>query len=1361
MTTASRHRLEFYLHDWTNTGIEHLKGGSDATGWVIYIQDGIVTIYNPWETGAHPSDPIAVDLRSISPQAVYFRLQRQYQTNTDSYEAWDIHGNRFFFITVTYTGDSPSGTGFIWGDGSNGAPMWAGWVRTHSTILPINSRPPTTVDNPNRLIEWKFDGSLADSGPNGYTATWSSGSPTYEATPYQNVVAVLRTSNANTWANTLSQRAGYAATLDGTGSYSQSDTSNAVTCFWQELSGPTLALFDSHTSCNPNLTGQIFGDYLLQMEAVDDRSITALASNHIGWVATDDNSVVVQPTSVANADALYGPMPAWGTSPWGYYDYFHNRGMTLRTIDYALPINPFFGFPVPMTYPGWSSLQWEQYGSGTVSWFWNGIGTGLGNQSVTPKGTTLAGNLGNNPVTDLTISVVDATQLDLSEFPTRILLYTGSGDPEEVRICSSSGNTLNVCYDGRGPNIQSWTSGQIVAQDKVTGTGTHFVTDSNSAICPVGVPSPPGPSFFSTGTITLTHSSTTATLSSDAHWYGFTSAQFNPAGKNDFYLRAAATHGGTPFYFITRMNTGGAEAEASNIIGGVIQPGGVVPIAGDTYGQNYYAGFVDVVVTDPTGSGADITANVTSGNIVTYTVNNGGSNYTSPTVWIYPRKVLLSRPFPSDADDGSYSYTLLPGTRTVTLFSPTYPDTTGKGLAMWGTSGCESETSLYLNPLSPAQINSLNNAFGYDSPHNGQLISGLQYSVTDTSGWINNGGLGGEFFYGENMASEVLYLRSGLDAAKSASSIVSDHILQSPWMYIVSSNLLSLGGPAIGAVNRLITQNNPSDPRWPLARQMFNRGAQEIEYMTTYGCNSDDTRDLGYGQALLVLGMLYDPDPTWKAHWQTYLTDMEAIDTSCHGSDNSWSNGGIWNSVGGCGAGGTNPCAPLTMTDGSAVVTPYGSLTSIASGMCMGTAYGSGTVTNGSASFSITSTTAGTLGAANDFVLNGTQSGGSQPLTLALQFNGSGPYNLAAYWPGDSGTVTWMSYTGGQANGWNQMAFAHCAGYPGLCGGSGQGNNDKVNLSRNYMCYQQDATHIILDRPWKEPGCTGGIVCGNDYASYGAGNVVGFGQLPYMLGIKSYAMGLLARSSLSPYNSDYQTFLDGATQWIHDNGINANDQTVPYGQTYQFCATSWLVLPNLSTLFDYKTDGCTAGASHFGVGGNREQIGELSNAISDFYLSNQSPTNKTWADTVTGALWGNPLFNTGGVYYDSNSSAADPAAFNMNDGAINEGKWYGFFTGMSFAHRWIAQRLENPAPAAPATRTIKVPFTCSGITGCAKAKMTVTQPTGDSASYTCTSSPCSLTSLAGIGSALLQIQYLTSGNAVLTTGDPLPLYVGR
>ncbi len=90
--------------------------------------------------------------------------------------------------------------------------------------------------------------------------------------------------------------------------------------------------------------------------------------------------------------------------------------------------------------------QWEYVNAGTVSFYFNCIGqiASLCNTSV--YGGFVSGSVSTGATT---ITATTVSGLDLTTFPTHIILYNGSVSGE-VSICSAAGEVLTVCYDGWG-----------------------------------------------------------------------------------------------------------------------------------------------------------------------------------------------------------------------------------------------------------------------------------------------------------------------------------------------------------------------------------------------------------------------------------------------------------------------------------------------------------------------------------------------------------------------------------------------------------------------------------------------------------------------------------------------------------------------------------------------------------------------------------------------------------------------------------------------------------------------------------------------------------------------------------------------
>ena len=398
-------------------------------------------------------------------QNVLVRFQRDVANMREVCEIWNSDGTEYQqdsdkIVTIT---PSPYSGGTL-GNANTSAAL--GFLRVFSTIVPDGSRPPVTADTGD-LINLTFGSGAGSSSISGAGAS-------YMPTPGQNPAAFAKTYGAPSWSNWVSLRAGFPAQLDGTHSFSLADASSQVSYQWGQVSGPTTVQWSDTTSATPTIQGLIFGTYTFQLTVKDVDGNTASTTLQIGAVATDANGVVVQ--ADPNADKLFGPMIAFGQNPWGYADERALRATTLRSAAYDAQ--------------GLSNPTWATPLSGTVTY------------NFAFPFTTTAVAVSS---TDTSIQVNDVSQLDLTTFPTWILL--GNAPFEEISICSATGNTLQVCYDGRGWRNGSqyhlapsaWSSGTRVYQGKFKGTGTRFLTD----FCPAGS-GWSGPIAYQNGTVTVT-----------------------------------------------------------------------------------------------------------------------------------------------------------------------------------------------------------------------------------------------------------------------------------------------------------------------------------------------------------------------------------------------------------------------------------------------------------------------------------------------------------------------------------------------------------------------------------------------------------------------------------------------------------------------------------------------------------------------------------------------------------------------------------------------------------------------------------------------------------------------------------------
>jgi len=295
-------------------------------------------------------------------------------------------------------------------------------------------------------------------------------------------------------------------------------------------------------SQTPALTGLVFGDYAIELTATDSAGNTATSVTHIGAVATDEDGVVVNANPAA--DAILGPMIAFGRNPCGLADYWHVAGSIQRQAQYiAAGLSP-----------TWPYATWEVMQPGHVSYNW--IGAGMAPSYMGGAQTLLTAQCSS---TAQSCTVADIAPLNLTTLPARIYISSAGSNRnnptfEEIRVCSVSGTSpavLTFCYDGRGYAdpangsrlaAQSWNAGDVVGSDPVTGTGTAFTT----TLCPVA-PGPVGTLSYSTGTVAATAGSTTVSLTGGS----WTSATVAGA----YYIVVSAAHSGAPFQFISPISS--------------------------------------------------------------------------------------------------------------------------------------------------------------------------------------------------------------------------------------------------------------------------------------------------------------------------------------------------------------------------------------------------------------------------------------------------------------------------------------------------------------------------------------------------------------------------------------------------------------------------------------------------------------------------------------------------------------------------------------------------------------------------------------------------------------------------------------
>ncbi|MGB7759254.1 MAG: hypothetical protein WBL61_05465 [Bryobacteraceae bacterium] len=1189
---------------------------------------------------------------------VTFRFQHIPGTGgggTDTCQGWDVNGNQLASVTSPYTAETNTHTnGVTIGDQWNMDGNVVNYLRVYSSTVPSASRPPITADSVDstRVFEWKFDGNLNDSGPGGYTVSlmtnWSAGgAKSFVSTLGQSLVVALaaNTNTSPSWPAPIpgyqaSWRAGQPGGLSCASSYSQSDDPG-ISCFWQVLlqPGQVAPVWSSQTSQTPTLMGLVFGDYAIQLTVTDQIGNSATSVTHIGAVATDSNGVVVNANPAA--DAILGPMIAFGQNPWGIGDYWHLAGSIERESEYISA-----GLS-----PTWPYATWEVMQAGNVSYTW--LGTGM---APTYFGGTPALLTAPCSITATSCTISNAAPLQLAALPARIYISSAAsnrGNPqfEEIRVCSVSGTspaTLTFCYDGRGyadPSngtrlaAQNWNTGAVVGNDPIIGTGTAFT----STLCPAGAPGPFGVLTYSTGTVALTAGSTVVTLTGG----GWTAATV----AGGYYLIVSATHSSSNFKFISPISS----------------------------------------LTDAT-------------------------------------HLVLTRSFPADADTASgLTYSIVQpnlfidvGYTVAQGLDPAVPF-----MKYWNTSyGCESDTLAYFLPV-------------WDPGSSNPVSTAQPYTYQIGNWWYNQSSTGGLDFYSEDLANLAGWLRSGLKQFHDSSMMIGDIWIRQPQKANGGGgSLLYYGGPVIGGVANAMLSDTGHGTQWKDIRS-FALGA-----VTSYpgvasannDCNNDDSREKGYQGAFLALAAEFDPDLTssyapggisWRRYWQNELVQYAANESACANqfgnTDNSWRFTG--------GMPGTQAANAVTLTTGSATGTGAG----LVNNFCFGIGQASNvTVTSGSAV--VTGSGFPTTGW-NRVAITGPglvgRNGNSVPTLWVYATPSSSTQftiSFGATWPGTTSNIASVMFDNGSALG-------------GYIDGATSFMSFEADPMSQYAwsCIYNSGSSVTLNRPW-----TGSTGVNYAYTS----NVTGFNILPYMLGIRQYALWQAQNASSGSLAATFESLRYKAGIYEHnvyDPGAGAN-----YYAIQPACDPITLAsMGNTVCYSGYPPTGLPG--ANYSYTAERVNTIENSMSLSDYYLSQGgSPSAIAWGDLMYGNCMGNPSFTTGGVHVATDGNTCDSGAGNLNAGrsfGIGAGKWYGFFFGMGASWRWPAQRLGGVQAAQP--RAVFVGFDVGSVPSAASVQIVVTAPSGAQTSYACSDSPCQVTVDDRQGSHLYRMSYLSRSGEVL------------
>ncbi|HLH40138.1 MAG TPA: hypothetical protein VKX39_13395 [Bryobacteraceae bacterium] len=260
-----------------------------------------------------------IDITTL-PSDWMWRLQRNQATNSFSFELWSADGSgyRVFKSPLTNPSVSFAGTISICGRVEygvyNSANINAGFLRLYSDPTPPGSAPPhARAAPPGNLLDWEFQGTLADSSGNGFDLNWRGAqavsfaiAPVYPPVASAGMFRVIR--------------AGAPAALDGSGSFGFAGD-GSVSYQWQQIAGPNQVVLTGANTATPVISGTVFGSYTFQLTVTDANGIASHSTVTIGSAPADvDGRVAISDPAIS---AIIGPLIMWGQNPWPWQDDRH------------------------------------------------------------------------------------------------------------------------------------------------------------------------------------------------------------------------------------------------------------------------------------------------------------------------------------------------------------------------------------------------------------------------------------------------------------------------------------------------------------------------------------------------------------------------------------------------------------------------------------------------------------------------------------------------------------------------------------------------------------------------------------------------------------------------------------------------------------------------------------------------------------------------------------------------------------------------------------------------------------------------------------------------------------------------------
>ena len=451
-----------------------------------------------------------------------------------------------------------------------------------------------------------------------------------------------------------------------------------------------------------------------------------------------------------------------------------------------------------------------------------------------------------------------------------------------------------------------------------------------------------------------------------------------------------------------------------------------------------------------------------------------------------------------------------------------------------------------------------------------------------------------------------------------------------------------------------------------------------------------DLREGAYGLSWIALAAMFDPVDSGDPNMPNQRSYWKALLTKALARDKSCK--GPNNEFS---AAYWAPSFTMNLTAGSATATGTG----IAPAYCGYVSSGTIDVTNGLQSAT------GTGFAPNvKITVMGKKNG--QPYLFYSTYTvlSSTSITMDSAYDGDSGTYTYQIESDIGFN-----AFA-------------KDSNDHSTMNINYACKWIDSNTVQLDRPWQ--GATGA------YQTYRSGEI-GFGVQPFMLGMKVFAMKLASQAATGSTATDYAALASSSASWVLTEGFDPPTGGLSYARGFGPCEPR--INPRLN---------CTYALDDESKRHARTLNAEAQNAIRVAYEANPTDTVRSFGDRFYGSQWG----KLGGPYYDSVYLNA------LDSDSTWSYKWVGFLFGMGMAHQWPAVRIGGLQPAVMVSPSIA--FNLGSTPGATAARVVVTQPSGSTNAFSCSSSPCTISADARQGAHWYTVQYLNAAGAVISVANP-------